>query len=339
MTNWQSRYIAVFLFLLNFSVYVFGQTPTASPEPIGTNQQTNADQKCGFEGNNDAYGLGIRLGIYIQWIIAAATSCFLTDGGRSVIGISNCYRLAMFIGLLFITIKRGPELQASEAAVMFMLGAGGAFTKVDAPDLHLLPRSGRHSTDASIAALGSAVQVLIRIALGSYAVWFFSTGMDRMQHPPCSSFGFLFVKVNLYGWARILFNIIAACHIFVNVCILLSPVLAPSPPRTPTPPPPTDPLLYGPPLVDPASTDNKALTDYKAFGIGTVVLTIFVTGVELLIRWNHIQRVNRIDSTGQLLPLVVSLGTLISLIWRGILAAGNAVKGGGGSVYEVGVMA
>lgn len=318
LLNTQSRYIAVCLLLLNLTVLALGQTP---PTATVAKRQPDTDQNCGFEGNNDAYGLGIRLGIYIQWITAAATSCFVKDGTRSVVGISNCYRLAMFIGLLFITIKQGSELHASEAVVMFMIGAGGAFTKVDATDLRLLRNSSRRSADESTAALGSAVQVLIRIALGSYAVWFFSTGMDGMQHPPCGSFGFLFVKVDLYGWARILFNTIAACHILVNVCILFSPVLVPSRPP---------PLESGPTVIEPPATDGKS------FGFGLVFLAIFVAGVELIIKWNHIQGVDRIDSTGQLLPFVVSLGTLISLIWRGVIAAGNATKGE--ETYEVGVI-
>lgn len=305
--HWQPRYVVFSLLLLNLTVLTLAQPTAPSAKVILATRQPDDDQPCGFAGNNDAYGLGIRLGIYIQWLIAAASSCFLQDGGRSVIGISNCYRLAMFIGLLFITIKHGPALQASEAAVMFLLGAGGAFTAVGAPDL----QSGRAST----AAVGAAVQVLIRLALGSYAVWFFSTGMDRMLHPPCSAFGFLLVKVDLYGWARILFNTIAACHIFVNGCILISSLLLPA---------------TGPTVV-------KRSTNYTAFAAGVVVLTVFVTGIELVIKWNHIQGVNQIDSTGQLLPLVVSLGTLVSLIWRGTIAVGKRMNGeGDGSVYEIG---
>lgn len=305
--HWQPRYVAFSLLFLNLTVLALAHPPVFASIAIRATRQPDEDPPCGFAGNNDAYGLGIRLGIYIQWLIAAASSCFLQDGGRSIVGISNCYRLAMLIGLLFITLKHGAALQASEAAVMFLLGAGGAFTAVGAPDLH----AGRAST----AAVGAAVQVLIRLALGSYAVWFFSTGMDGMRHPPCSAFGFLLVKVDLYGWARILFNTIAACHIFVNACILISSLLLPAS----------------------APTVKSASTNYKAFAAGVVVLTIFVTGIELVIKWNHIQGVNQIDSTGQLLPLVVSLGTLISLIWRGTIAAGKRMNGeGDGSVYDLG---
>lgn len=303
----QPRYVAFSLLSLNLAVLALAHTPAPSSIARRATRQPDGDQPCGFEGNNDAYGLGIRLGIYIQWLIAAASSCFLQDGGQSVVGISNCYRLAMFIGLLFITIKHGPDLQASEAAVMFLLGAGGAFTAVGAPDL----QSGRAST----AAVGAAVQVLIRLALGSYAVWFFSTGMDRMLHPPCSAFGFLLVKVDLYGWARILFNTVAACHVFVNTCILMSSLVLPAT----------------------APTGKSESTNYKAFAAGVVVLTVFVTGIELVIKWNHIQGVNQIDSTGQLLPLVVSLGTLISLMWRGTIAAGKKINGEEDeNAYEIG---
>lgn len=75
------------------------------------------------------------------------------------------------------------------------------------------------------------MQVLIGITLSTYAV-------DDILHPPCSSFGFLIMKVELYGWARILFDIIAGYHVFLNMCILFSSVVVPAPP--------TDPLSAGP---------------------------------------------------------------------------------------------
>lgn len=293
---------AVLLILLNLTLHVHAHTSITKRHP-------DADPHCGFAGNNDAYGLGIRLGIYIQWLTSAATSCLDQDGSQSVTGISNCYRLALFIGLLFMTIKSGSQLQASEASVMFLLGAGGAFTTVSAPTSRE-----RDST----AALGATVQVLIRIALGSYAVWFFATGMDNMLHPPCSASGFLLVEVDLYGWARVLFGVIAGCHILVNVCVLLSSAVA---------------------VAAPAPGPRGDMTGYKGFAAGIVVLSLFVTGVELLIRWNHIEAVGRIDSTGQLLPLVVSLGTLVGLVWRRVVAVARATRGDVDEEYEVGVMA
>ena len=38
--------------------------------PLGQSSLTKykRDDSCGFDGNSDLYGLGIRLGVYFQWI-------------------------------------------------------------------------------------------------------------------------------------------------------------------------------------------------------------------------------------------------------------------------------
>lgn len=64
-----------------------------------TERQPDQDVKCGFGGNNEAYVLGIRVAMYIQWITSALVYCFIKEGASSVIGISNCFQLPMLIAL------------------------------------------------------------------------------------------------------------------------------------------------------------------------------------------------------------------------------------------------
>lgn len=48
-------------------------------------------------------------------------------------------------------------------------------------------------------------------------------------------------------------------------------------------------------------------------------LPVFISIVELLIKWNHISGVNQMGSTGQVLPLVVSVGSLIGVLCQILL--------------------
>lgn len=54
-------------------------------------RQAVSDLQSGFQGNNGAYGFGIRLVIHIQWVSVALTGLFSTDNSWSVAGITNCF--------------------------------------------------------------------------------------------------------------------------------------------------------------------------------------------------------------------------------------------------------
>lgn len=53
--------------------------------------------------------------------------------------------------------------------------------------------------------------------------------------------------------------------------------------------------------------------------IAAICLIIYVwliIAVELTLKWNAVEGVYMIDSTGQVIPLVVGLGIMINITWR-----------------------
>lgn len=46
-----------------------------------------------------------------------------------------------------------------------------------------------------------------------------------------------------------------------------------------------------------------------------------IAACEMAIKWNGIKEVNSIGTTGQLIPLVLSVGQLLHFLYRGILRA------------------
>lgn len=56
---------------------------------------------------------------------------------------------------------------------------------------------------------------------------------------------------------------------------------------------------------------------------GCVVLSIawFITSIELTIRWNNIRNVNNIDTTGQLIPLIIGCVSTSQVVKKLILLA------------------
>lgn len=319
-----------FPFLAFILVLYASKTATAFTSQNIPKRQVDQNIECGFEGNNDAYGIGIRLAMYIQWITCLLISCFFKAGASSVIVITNCFQLSMIIALLYLTIQQGSDLQVSEAYLMLTICAGGVTTS-GIIDVRLLHRFDRKDAEAYTAALGSAVQFFVQLVVLAYAIWLLFTGMDSMQHPPCSTSGFFFARVNLYHWVRTVFKVIFVSGILGLLIVPSFQIVdAHSRSRPATPVSPTLPdsatvseadLNRNPNLstISLSSSDMSYATALKAsttkwFGFvqGVTRLGMFILAVELIIKWNHIQGVNKMGSTGQILPFVVAVGGLMS---------------------------
>lgn len=277
--------------------------------------------------------------MYIQWITCLLISCFVKGGASSVILITNCFQLSMIIALVYMTILQGSNLQVSEAYLMFIICAG-SFTTPGVLDVRLLHRFDRKDAEAYTAALGTAIQVILQFVLIAYGVWFFFTSMDSMQHPPCSRSGFLFVRVDLYHWMRTVFKVLFAAAIPSLILslvfqIVLNDLLS----QTRIPPmPPTSGALAETDVDSNASRITISVfnpeTPFVIRGWAGIAIDFsnlcgFILAVELIIKWNHIQGVNQMGSTGQILPFVVAVGGLISAMCQFLLQT-VSVEGSGG---------
>ena len=56
-------------------------------------------EACGFVGDNSTYGLGIRLGIYLQWIASSIAYHFVPEEAVTMRGVNTFFTLSNFIGM------------------------------------------------------------------------------------------------------------------------------------------------------------------------------------------------------------------------------------------------
>lgn len=47
-----------------------------------------------------------------------------------------------------------------------------------------------------------------------------------------------------------------------------------------------------------------------------IVLIVDVVSTELTLHWNHVGGIYEVASTGQIIPLVVGIGSMIAVIWK-----------------------
>jgi hypothetical protein len=86
---------------------------------------TSTSASCGFQGNNDMYGLGVRLGAYIQWLSTILAYNLLKSEISSMSSVNMCYELALLTSLIWFTISNGSDLQAIEPFLGLLFCFGG----------------------------------------------------------------------------------------------------------------------------------------------------------------------------------------------------------------------
>lgn len=163
---------------------------------------------CSIQGTADLYGLGVRLGLYLQFV----TALFASLGSRRYL---DRYREAtlIFVTSCFITLVRQSarhRLYAVEVETMMWLFV---------PQLAIVSMSSKWLQTLS---WGSLLMHVLNYAMAAFYTWFYFRGLDVMLESPCeSSYAFFFARVNLYHWFRTLMKVsFAACLVY----LVLAPI-------------------------------------------------------------------------------------------------------------------
>lgn len=267
----------------------------------------------GFSGDDNTYGLGIRIGVYLQWVTSAVAYGFLPTEAESVRGVNNCFQAAMFAGLLFITITKGSDLYAVEAYMMLIFCMGGVCSGDAKEDGGIF--KAKQFAYHRASNIGGLIRFVLSTGFCVYGLWFFFAGMDHMRHPPCSTWAYFFAKVNLYTWLRTFMKIVFVLMGTIHSVVIFWPIAHK---LCCTSSASNDDAVFGTQLeLEPEDT-TRPKVGKGLEGTSMVILSgsliSFMLTVELMIRWNHIDGVNELGSTGQLLPLIMAVGSFIRVL-------------------------
>ena len=315
-------------------------TPT-NPSLTAAAQPSTPTQQCGFAGDDNTYGLGIRIGLYLQWFTSSIAYNFVPEEAVNMRGVNTCFQLANFAGLLYITIMNGNgqpsgQLFAVEVWIVLIFCLGG----VCSGRSYETDESNENQTNFAgykASALGGLIQIALVATMTFYAVWFVYIGMDHMAATPCSRFAFFFAKVvravsllcpvmgahlritqDLFHWFRTFVKVavtISAVTVGLTIFVLIGQFFLCLHSNT----------LYqtfatcftaelGPP-ENPEMPNSRPTTRLGSISL-SFSLVFFIVSTELIIKWNHISGVNKLGSTGQLLPFIAALASLIRVFYK-----------------------
>jgi hypothetical protein len=223
-------YKAFAIFCLSPLVLVFTFATLLSPLIIiawasvahGERGQTRRTQcgsrlrNVGFEGNPDFYGMGIRIGIYLQWLSSLTANAFLPGERRNIAGAYAASSIALFVALLLLVFRNECAFTA-EIIVMLNIIWGGTYQV-------MLPHMGKGREKKLSGFLGlKGVTMVFMLTLVPISAWFWlriaSVGEDFVATPSGTSF-FLFAHVRGGG-----LEIASRFMAFLSIWISSTPVL------------------------------------------------------------------------------------------------------------------
>jgi hypothetical protein len=280
---------------------------------------------CNFNGNSDMYGLGIRLGFYLQWfagilanLLVEATDhkmrVAMRDEVKSLRFTLALFVTATFLALVIQTIMDVGILQVVDVYITLLLtfGAYHLWIPVSLWRIVTCYNLEWHSTRFPQVASGSVyanLELCLILAVTVFQLWFWFTRVPQLTEIPCHEYSFLFARVQLDSVAsrllNIFFSFLLSTISFVQLLLKLASYLKMYKSET-----------DDSSMSDDSSFQNHARLFQKLDTVSKLVVSVMViTAVELTIHWNGTKNVNSLSSAGQTIPFVIGMAAITRILY------------------------
>jgi hypothetical protein len=172
--------------------------------PIETTSQIEGQApflpQCEIEGNPDFYGLGIRIGIYLQWITALLANHTLMGAIGTNLETNTIFLVALFVATAVASARN--TVQTAELVVLLQLCFGFLFSILSIWG-HRTGGFALGGKKARFPLIGSFFRLILATALATYSAWFWFRYHDLHHRPQeCRDFTFMFARVDIAGGLR-----------------------------------------------------------------------------------------------------------------------------------------
>jgi hypothetical protein len=270
----------------------------------------NEDFPCHIEATQDLYGIGIRTGIYCQWIATILAGVALPEETAAIQTNTICFQCAILGALILLTARA--TIDQPEVLIIVPLAFGG-FSAA---------QTFEHGTSlvGTAAAKGaSALRTLVMLqifgVLVGYSLWFWWEGVDSMSPPGCTYYAFVFAKVmiaSLRVFGIVMSILGGLCFIVAELLFLIWPTLSCIQAGRRV----TAQYFITAPGI---SFGDKGTPRWQiwvriAISVGSVCYVIVM--VELTLAWNPtVEGANTLESVGQLVPLIIGMTGLLRIFY------------------------
>ncbi|KAF2744418.1 hypothetical protein M011DRAFT_470546 [Sporormia fimetaria CBS 119925] len=266
---------------------------------------------CHIEGTSDMYGLGIRLGYYLQWYSSILAIFLAPSEVPNLRFMTELFIAATFLATVILTIEDVNRLKFVEKYIILLQIFG---TYLGFVPLYLLEYAVRQASSAAstrVLNLGlRAARPSLPLFMGAAVYWGWLWVREGKDHSPrkCPEYVFLM--------ARIQFDHEASYFINCTIVLILGPIC----------------MALALETVrricrNKAATENlfESLTKaelarirrlWNLHGVVKLAIAVIVTiAIELTIFWNKIEGVNTLSGAGQTIPFVTGVGALVRVLY------------------------
>lgn len=216
-----SKYISSIVFFILFRLHQCNslaiERSAVIPEPTVPKSQLNGTHAntnhCGFTGDSDLYGIGIRLGYYTQALSVWFANYFVLSEAKVLRSMNLLFLVALFIALVWLS-HQSQKTYAVEIFLLLRLLFATWYVGV-------LDRSRFSKKHGRQRIMRVVVRECALLGMLSYTVWFTWIGLDQMEKTPCGTWIFFATKLNLYGTYRSAYKVLsisALCFGTIKQC-------------------------------------------------------------------------------------------------------------------------
>jgi hypothetical protein len=180
---------------------------------------------CEVSGTSDMYGLGIRVGFYLQWMSSPATA-WIAPGETNSLRTANAFFIsATFIGLIIETALN--HLDVVEIYVILLLGFGAQYSWLIttlwrvATHFNAAWDPTRHMRAPIPSTMYWFLYNTVQIAQIIFQLWFWLYKIPRTNNE-CARFGFAFFKVKLTSNGFRIFNVVVMVVLLVLMVVFFA---------------------------------------------------------------------------------------------------------------------
>jgi hypothetical protein len=261
-----------------------------------------ADTECQVIADPDVLGLGVRLGLYFQ----LTSNCLIgvvkpAEAADSLVPTS--FFLTGFFAAVIFSVARNEY-------------APGAIIACTYYPLLVLATAHTWQFKTSVSIVWVAVLHFLYVVSSGLSVWFWYKGVDSSNSSQCMEPRvFFFANCSATGRVRVLFQVLAIvnCVIWFSGALWFTKAFIQARRQKKT-------QLFT--MVKQIRNANEKLrrpdkSRMIIAGSGLLWVQIFVIALELQIKWNRLVGIDSVNTTGQIIPLVIgslSLGRTILLL-------------------------
>ena len=183
-----------------------------------------------IDGNSDFYGIGIRIGFYLQWYSGILASHIAKKEVPSLRLTLGLFIAANILALIAEVIQNPSDLQVAEIYIILLITSGyytiyipvflwrllTCFNSRLDPTRYPLVRAG---------LLYIVLTLLLVSVVASFQMYYWIAVVPRLDALSCEEYGFFFAKVRLNDKAFQVFNILIYFLLLLTVLILLIYIL------------------------------------------------------------------------------------------------------------------